>query len=84
MAVAAKKTNERVKWIKRDQAMTLVDARAKRVLGISGAEFMAKWNAGEYRNLDSDACPGVIELALLAPPTGRAQRARKKQARSHR
>lgn len=56
-----------IKWITHDQAMALLDARAKRVLNISGAEFVSRWKAGEYKNVDSADCPGVIELALLAP-----------------
>jgi hypothetical protein len=56
-----------VKWITRDEAETMVDSHAKRVLGISGPKFISNWKAGKYRNLDSDACPGVVELALLAP-----------------
>jgi len=66
-----------VKWITRREAAAIVDAHARRVLGVSGQQFISKWKAGKYRALDSDACPGVIELALLAPLPRRA-RGRKK------
>ena len=56
-----------VKWVNRREAAAIVDAHAQRVLGVSGQVFISKWKAGKYRKLDSDACPGVIDLALLAP-----------------
>jgi len=64
-----------VRWISRREAATIVDAHAQRVLGISGKKFISNWKAGKYRKLDSDDCPGVIELALLAP-LPRSRRAR--------
>jgi len=62
-----------VKWISRQEAATIVDAHAQRVLGVSGKKFISDWKAGKYRKLDSDDCPGVIELALLAPLPRRAR-----------
>lgn len=70
-----------VKWITRREVTTIVDAQAQRVLGVSGAKFISNWKAGKYRKLDSDACPGVIELALIAPLPRRAS-GRKKSTRS--
>jgi hypothetical protein len=61
-----------VKWITRREAATMVDSHAKRVLGISAQKFISNWKAGKYRKLDSDDCPGVVELALLAPLPRRA------------
>lgn len=72
-----KRAISRVKWITRREAASIVDAHARRVLGVSGQKFIAEWKAGKYRTLDSDDCPGVIELALLAPLPRRA-RGRKK------
>ncbi len=56
-----------VRWISRREVDALVDARARSVLGVSGEEFVANWKAGKYSKMDSDDCPGVIELALMAP-----------------
>lgn len=72
-----------MKWITQDEAMRLLDARARRVLNISGDEFVKRWKAGQYRDMDSGDCPGVIELALLAPTSG-TSRARKRKRRSGR
>jgi hypothetical protein len=57
-------------------------AASRRVLKISGKKFVAKWKGGRFRNLNSDECPGVIELALLAPKVN-GSRGRKKQNSSH-
>lgn len=83
MPVAKKNRTHGTKWVTRLQAKAVLDARARRVLNISGDEFIAKWNAGEFRKMDSGDCPGVIELALLAPKTGKL-RARSKQKRRNR
>jgi hypothetical protein len=72
-----------VKWIDRAQAKAFVDDTARRVLKVSGARFISNWKAGKYRKLDSDECPGVIELALVAP-LPRLSRAGKNRKRSRR
>jgi hypothetical protein len=67
-----KRVTSGIKWVNRREAAAIVDAHARRVLGVSGKQFISQWKAGKYRTLDSDACPGVIELALLAPLPRRA------------
>jgi len=83
MAHVKKSRAEGVRWVGRDEVNTIVDAKARSVLGISGDQFVAEWRSGKFRELDSNDCPGVIELALLAP-VSRTSRGRKKQKRSHR
>jgi hypothetical protein len=58
--------------VNRREMATIVDTHARRVLGVSGQVFISQWKAGKYRKLDADDCPGVIELALLAPLPRRA------------
>lgn len=70
-------------WVRGAQALALLDARAKRVLKMSGSEFLAKWRAGKFKNMDSNDCPGVIGVALLAPASELA-RGRKNKKRSKR
>jgi hypothetical protein len=73
MPVSTKKLKTSgAKLVSRREMAVIVDAHARRVLGVSGKVFISKWKAGKYRTLDSDACPGVIELALLAPLPRRA------------
>jgi hypothetical protein len=68
MAITPKKRKaSEIRWVNKDEFTSMVDTRARRVLGISADQFITRWKAGKYRNLDTDTCPGVIELALLAP-----------------
>jgi hypothetical protein len=80
MSALAKKRHE-VKWITRKEADAMVESQAQRVLGISAQKFISNWKAGQYRKLDSDDCPGIIELALMAPLPRRTS-GRKKRTRS--
>jgi hypothetical protein len=48
-----------------EQGRELLDARAQVYFGISGDEFVRKWNLGEFD--DEDACPEVIRVAMLIP-----------------
>lgn len=72
-----------IKWISREEAAATVDRHARSVLNVSGHQFVSNWKAGKYRTLDADQCPGVIELALMAP-LPKAARARKNRTRSGR
>jgi len=65
MSVLTKKTSG-VNWVTRKEAEATVESHARRVLGISAKKFISNWRAGKYRALDSDDCPGIIELALIA------------------
>jgi hypothetical protein len=68
-----------IQWVNRREVAAMVDAHARRVLGVSGKRFISQWKAGKYRTLDSDDCPGVIELALLAPLPRRASGRKKRE-----
>jgi hypothetical protein len=73
----------KLNWVSGAKAMALLDARARRVLKMSGEEFLVKWKAGDFKDMDSTDCPGVIGVALLAPtsetPRGRKDKRRRKR-----
>ena len=48
-----------------DDARALLDEAARRHLGVSGEEFLAKWEAGEYDD-DPDR-PEVLRVSMLIP-----------------
>jgi hypothetical protein len=48
MAVTAKPTRTPIRWLDDDESRALFDAQAQAMLGISGAEFLRRWDAGEY------------------------------------
>jgi hypothetical protein len=62
-----KKKETVVRWITKKHMRSIVDRRARAVLNISVSTFMKNRRNGKYANLDADECPGIVELALLAP-----------------
>lgn len=63
-----KTTKKRSSVLPREQAVALFDGEARRLAGMSGDEFLKKWDAGEFRDLD-DTPEGrkIAYLALLIP-----------------
>jgi hypothetical protein len=78
MPIAKKSKNSRVRWVSHGEMKSIVEKRAQSVLKVSRATFMRNRKNGEYAKLDADDCPGIVELALLAPSVENAKtRARK-------
>lgn len=50
--------------LSRAQGRALFDERARRTLGITGDEFLCRWDAGQYNGVDD---PDVVSLAMLIP-----------------
>lgn len=48
----------------RAEGWAMLDRAAREVLGISGEEFLAKWDAGDYEAADD---PAITRLAMLIP-----------------
>jgi hypothetical protein len=71
MPLAEKKAIAGVRWISRKEMDSIVAKRARAVLNVSTATFLRNRSEGKYKRLDADDCPGIVELALLAPSFGR-------------
>ena len=63
--MSAVRRNARLTRLTRAEARAIFDRAARRALRMSGAEFLRKWDAGEFRDPDSD--PGVMEVVMLLP-----------------
>ena len=51
-----------------EEGQALFDYQARKELGISGEEFLVRWDAGEYRNpADAATVRKVERLAMLIP-----------------
>lgn len=48
----------------REEGKAMFDRAAREALEISGDEFLAKWDAGEYEDIDD---PAVTRVAMLIP-----------------
>jgi len=57
------KTNH-AEILSRKEGRKLLDRQAKRFLGMSGQEFVRKWNEKEFKNPDR---PEILQLAFLIP-----------------
>jgi hypothetical protein len=67
MALATRSTIEKLPSVLTDeQARALFDHEARRLAGLPAEEFLAKWDAGDYRSLDIDATPEGRKIAYLA------------------
>jgi hypothetical protein len=53
-----------IEEVDRGEGLRLFDAAARRFLGISGDEFLRRWDAGDF---DDDDRPEVTHVALLIP-----------------
>lgn len=50
------------------EARAEFDAQARHWLGISGEEFLRRWDAGDYQDtFDDEDHPGVLMMAMLIP-----------------
>jgi len=65
----APETNGRDRELSKEESRELFNRQAKLYLGISGDEFIQRWDAGEYGDPDdrSKNSPGVMRLAMLLP-----------------
>jgi hypothetical protein len=45
----------------------LFDRIARKNMGISGAEFLRRWDAGEFEGVDWDAVEGLEAVAMALP-----------------
>ncbi len=61
--------NGRVRQMTWEEGRELLDRHARRYLGISGEEFIERWDKGEYDDPDDRTKnpPGVMELAMILP-----------------
>ena len=48
----------------REEGRAMLDRAAHEVLNISGNQFLARWDNGEYRDTDD---PAIARLAMLIP-----------------
>jgi hypothetical protein len=59
---------EAVRFLDDDEAREQFDREAQRLLGISGDEFLRRYEAGVYANpRDDRELRGVIKLVMLGP-----------------
>jgi hypothetical protein len=43
------------------------DRAARREMGISGEDFLRRWDAGEWADTDLDDVPGLVDVWMMLP-----------------
>jgi hypothetical protein len=68
MALAPQRVNDDVRFLTDDESRAHFDRQAQRLLGITGEEFLRRYDAGEYATpQDGRQQRAVMKLAMLAP-----------------
>ncbi len=67
MAATPERSNERFRELNLDEYWVLFDAEARSRLGLSGADFLAKYDAGEIDADDPRIHSAVIDLEMMLP-----------------
>lgn len=50
-----------------EDAASAFDEVARREMGLSGADFLARWDAGEWAERDLDEVPGLVDVWMSLP-----------------
>lgn len=59
--------DEQIRWLDAEEERAFFDEQARAMLGISGAEFLRRLDAGEYDAIaDDPAYPDVMYLIMLS------------------
>jgi hypothetical protein len=61
------KGNHKVRFLTPEEGKTLLDQQARRLLKMSGEEFVRRWRAKKIKNPDR---PEVMQVAFLIPFAG--------------
>jgi hypothetical protein len=68
MATTVKPAVNRIRWATPEEGRALFDYQAHKLMGISGEEFLRRWDAGEYREIaDAPGHRHIMRLAMLIP-----------------
>ena len=67
MAIAPEHIGSGIRFLDDDEARQQFDRQARRLLDVSGDEFLRRYDAGEYATPKDDReLRGVMKLAMLA------------------
>jgi len=59
---------EPIQFVTAEEGRALFDEQARKLVGISGEEFLRRWDAGEYRDaIDGPVHGALIHLYMLIP-----------------
>ena len=60
-------TEVQVEELSEQEADELFDRICRREMGVSGAEFLRRWDAGDFADVDVDSVPGLTDVVMALP-----------------
>ena len=60
-------TEVQVKELSEQEADELFDRICRREMGVTGAEFLRRWDAGDFADVDVDSVPGLTDVVMALP-----------------
>lgn len=68
MTETAERTEQGVRWLTPEETRVEFDAEARRVMGMSGEEFLRRYDAGDFGDVHDDGEDiDFVELEMLIP-----------------
>ena len=60
--------SDQIQWLTPEESRALFDEQARAIMGMSGEEFIRRWDAGEYDEIaDTSGHLHIMRLASLLP-----------------
>jgi hypothetical protein len=68
MAIAPEHVESGIRFLDDDESHVFFDTQARRLMGISGEDFIRRYDAGEFADAPDDPQHhGITELVMLLP-----------------
>jgi len=68
VAVKKEPSQTNIHWATPEEGRALFDRQARQLVGMSGEEFIRRWDAGEFRDVaDTAGHRHILRLASLIP-----------------
>ena len=68
MALPQEQPDTWLRFLDEDEGRAFFDARARELMGMSGEEFLRRYDAGEYKDIKDDGEDGnLIKLIMMIP-----------------
>lgn len=68
MALPQEQPDNGIRFLDEAEGREYFDTQARRLMGISGEEFLRRYDAGEYKDIEDDGEDGnLIKLIMLMP-----------------
>jgi hypothetical protein len=68
MAITPEKKSEGIRFLSDEESHQLFDAEARRLMNMSGEEFLRRYDAGEFQDqMDGPLHHNLVALVMLIP-----------------